>query len=92
MNKEICANCIWFKAEPQTSLSPNAPVIVENEVKQTPAQKTALRGGSRPPVYGKCKAIFQDVNNETQVYNFGTLSNANCTAVDDSGYKLFRVG
>lgn len=90
--KEICANCMWFKTEPQTPLNPNAPVVVENEVKQTLAQKSALRGGSNPPVYGKCKAVFQNTDNETEVYDFGTLSSANCTAVDDLGYKLFKVG
>ncbi|MFA4922836.1 MAG: hypothetical protein WC557_01440 [Ignavibacteriaceae bacterium] len=90
--KEICGNCIWFKGEPATPINPNAPVVQEQEIKKTIGEKIALRGGSRPPVYGKCKTVFQDANNETQVYDFGTLSNSNCTAVDDLGYKLFKVG
>ncbi|VVA44247.1 hypothetical protein CANDROIZ_500006 [Candidatus Roizmanbacteria bacterium] len=90
--KENCGNCIWFKGEPTTSINPNAPVAKEQEIKQTIGEKIALRGGSRPPVYGKCKAVFQDANNETQAYDFGTFSSSNCTATDDLGYKLFRVG
>lgn len=90
--KENCGNCIWFKGEPQTPINPKAPVAQELEIKQTVGQKIALRGGSRPPVYGKCKVVFQDAENETQVYNFGTFSSSDCTAVDDLRYKLFRVG
>lgn len=89
---EKCGNCIWFKGEPATPINPNAPVAQEQEAKQTLSQKSALRGGSRPPVYGKCKAVFQDADNETQVYDFGTTTNSNCSATDDLGYKLFRVG
>mgnify|MGYP001588555753 CR=1 len=89
---EKCGNCIWFRGEPQTQINPNAPVIKEDEAKQTISQKIGLRGGSRPPVYGKCKAVFQDADNETQVYDFGTFSSSDCSAVDDLGYKLFRVG
>ncbi len=90
--KENCANCIWFRPEPATPINPNAPVAKEREIKQTIGEKMALRGGSKPPVYGKCKAMFQNRDNETEVYDFGTLSNSNCTEIDDSGYKLFKVG
>lgn len=90
--KENCGNCTWFKGEPATPINPNAPVVQEQEAKQTLSQKSALRGGSRLPVYGKCKAVFQDTVNETQVFDFGTFSNSDCTAVDDLGYKLFRIG
>jgi len=90
--KETCGNCTWFKGEPATPISPNAPVVVEQQTKQTIGEKAALRGGSKPPVYGKCKAMFQNRDNETEVYDFGTLSNSNCTAIDDLGYKLFRIG
>lgn len=90
--KEVCGNCMWFRAEPETPIRPNAPVIIEQKTKQTTGQKAALNGGSRPPVYGKCKAVFQNRENETEVYDFGTLSNSNCTARDDFGYKLFKVG
>lgn len=89
---EKCGNCIWFRGESSTSINPNAPVAQELEAKQTLSQKLALRGGSRPPVYGKCKAVFQDTENETQVYDFGTFSSSDCSAVDDLGYKLFKVG
>jgi len=92
MRNEICRTCMWFKQEPETPIRPNAPVMIENEIKQTPAQKAARRGGSKPSVYGKCKAVFQNAQNETQVYDFGTLSNSGCTALDDYGYKLFKIG
>jgi len=90
--REICGNCIWFRPEPGTQINPNAPVIVEQQIRQIIGEKIALRGGSQPPIYGKCRAAFQNANNETEVYDFGTLSNSNCTAVDNSGYKLFKIG
>jgi len=89
---EGCGNCIWFKGEPQTPINPSAPVVQEQDTKKSIGEKIALRGGSRPPIYGKCKAVFQDAENETQVYDFGTLSSSSCSATDDLGYKLFRVG
>lgn len=89
--KEACGNCFWFKAELKTQIDPNAPIAVNHKIK-TMKQKSALNGGSRPPVYGKCKAVFQDADNETQVYDFGTFSSSDCVAVEDLGYKLFRVG
>ncbi|MCR4276824.1 MAG: hypothetical protein NUV87_01715 [Candidatus Roizmanbacteria bacterium] len=90
--REKCGNCIWFNGEQATPINPNSPVAQEQEAKQTYNQKLALRGGSRLPVYGKCKAVFQDAENETQVYDFGTYSTSDCSATDDLGYKLFRVG
>lgn len=89
---EKCGNCTWYRPEPKTPIRPNAPVVKEQEAIKTLEQKTALRGGSQPPVYGKCWAVFQDKNNETQVYDFGVFSSSNCAAVDDFGYKLFRIG
>jgi hypothetical protein len=89
--REACGNCTWFKAEPETLMNPNAPVAIDHETK-TMKHKSALDGGSRPPVYGKCGAVFQDVDNKTQVYEFGTFSSSDCRALDDSGYKLFKVG
>lgn len=89
--KETCGGCIWFKAEPETPINPNAPVAQEYQIK-TIKDRSALNGGSRPPVYGKCKVVFQDASNETQVYDFGIFSSSSCSATDDLGYKLFKIG
>ncbi len=32
---------------------------------------------------GNCKVVFQDAENQTQVYDFGTLSSSSCSATDD---------
>lgn len=42
---EKCGNCVWFKGEPATPINLNAPVVQEQEAKQTLSQKLALRGG-----------------------------------------------
>lgn len=89
--KEACGNCFWFKAELKTQIDPNAPVAVNYKIK-TMKQKSALNGGSRPPVYGKCKAVFQDVDNETQVHDFETFSSSPCSVTDSSEFNLFKVG
>ena len=89
--KEICANCIWFRPEPGTPIDPNASVVVEQETDQSLAQKAAHSGGSRPPVYGKCYATYQN-KKVTIFYDFGTFSNNDCSAVDDKRLKLFKAG
>lgn len=82
---------MWFRAEPKTQINPNAPVVKNYEIK-TDKYKSALDGGSMPPVYGKCRAVYQDASNETQVYDFGTFSSSSCLVTDDLGYNLFRIG
>lgn len=89
--KEACGSCIWFQPEPNTAVNYKSPVAQEHRIKNAKL-KGAMNGGSRPPTYGKCKAVFQDASNETQVYDFGTFSSSSCSATDDLGYKLFKVG
>jgi hypothetical protein len=87
--KEICGNCQWFVPEPSVSLYPNAPVVKISDMNQSLGDKIAARGGSQPPVYGKCRAMYQDRENVTREFNTGMLSNSPCQAKDDYGYPLF---
>ena len=82
---------MWFRLEPSTVVDGTSPAVIDFETKNIKT-KSARDGGSIPPTYGKCRAVFQDKNNETQVYDFGTFSSSGCTAKDDSGYKLFSIG
>ena len=54
--REACGSCIWFKAEPETPINPNVPVVKEYKIKLPIGQKIALDGGSMP------RQIILDIN------------------------------
>lgn len=88
VERQTCGNCTWFKAEPNILIDDASPVIQEDRKRDFGVRD----GGSRQPIYGRCRAAFQDANNETREYDFGALSSSTCRAKDDSGHKLFRIG
>jgi hypothetical protein len=85
--KEIYSNCTWFSPEPKTIVDLQSPAS-QDHFRTSSSDQT---GGSKPPVYGKCWAHFQDSDNNEQRHDFGTFSSSECAATDDMGRKLFRI-
>lgn len=88
--ERLCGNCVWFKAEPSTEIEGSAPIGTVRAMKSL--GDATISSDSEPPVYGKCKATFQNSDNTTEAYDFGAFSTDECTAVDDNGYPLFSAG
>lgn len=86
--QEKCGNCGWFT--PELSALGVVEIGLVDSVLQAvdPRSRGAMSGGSRPVVYGKCRAQFTSPEG-LQEYGHGVFSISPCDAQDDQGLLLY---